>query len=209
MSTTFSYHWTTLFFCPVCKGHVAWEAKDVFNPAAIVYNNVIHLLYRAEDFEGIYLGTSRIRLATSTDGVTFSRQPHPMFYPDNDHALIYEWEGGCEDPRIVVDASGNFIMTYTAYDGRLARLMVASSRDLVSWAKHWVRFPQCLRRCTEGLLDKIWLDCNQAEWNQWRNDGGENWWQVLDVLGRFSCVRSNVWWLARLDAIDERRSRDS
>jgi predicted GH43/DUF377 family glycosyl hydrolase len=30
----------------------SWEAKDVFNPAAIVRDSRVHLLYRAEDFSG-------------------------------------------------------------------------------------------------------------------------------------------------------------
>jgi predicted GH43/DUF377 family glycosyl hydrolase len=36
----------------------------------------------------------------------------------------------------VEDASGTYFMTYTAYDGDKARLMVASSKDLHHWTKH-------------------------------------------------------------------------
>ncbi len=49
---------------------------------------------------------------------------------------IYEWEGGIEDPRIVERNDGTYIMTYTAYDGKVARLCVASSTNLVKWIKH-------------------------------------------------------------------------
>jgi predicted GH43/DUF377 family glycosyl hydrolase len=48
----------------------------------------------------------------------------------------YEWEGGVEDPRIVESADGQYVMTYTAYDGNLARLCLATSPDLQNWTKH-------------------------------------------------------------------------
>ena len=126
----------TEFFCPIRQTLIKWESKDVFNPAAFVLNGLVHMLYRAEDDVGAFAGTSRIGLATSSDGLNFTRLPEPIFYPDNDTALIYEWEGGCEDPRIVQSENGTFIMTYTAYDGKLARLLVASSNDLFNWTKH-------------------------------------------------------------------------
>jgi predicted GH43/DUF377 family glycosyl hydrolase len=90
---------------------------------------------------GLYNGTSRIGLAISEDGVNFTRLPEPVFYPENDDFVIYEWEGGNEDPR-VVEFNGTYVMTYTAYDGELARLMVATSKDLLNWTKHGSVFAQ-------------------------------------------------------------------
>lgn len=133
---------TTEFFCPVKKEKLRWEEKDVFNPAAVVRNDTVFLLYRAEDKIGKFAGTSRIGLAWSTDGLHFTRHPAPVLYPDNDSLKKYEWEGGCEDPRIVEDANGTYYLTYTAYDGDKARLMVASSVDLYHWMKHGLAFAQ-------------------------------------------------------------------
>ena len=130
----------TTFNCPVRKEAVKWEEKGVFNPAAVVRNDTVYLLYRAEDKVGKFAGTSRIGLATSTDGLTFTRRPEPVFYPDNDFMKPYEWEGGCEDPRIVEDAKGTYFMTYTTYDGKTARLCLASSTDLIHWKKHGLAF---------------------------------------------------------------------
>src|SRR5687768_1062124 len=124
------------FLCPVRNATVQWEEKDVFNPAAVVRNDTVFLLYRAEDSIGKFAGTSRIGLAWSTDGLHFTKHPTPVLYPDNDPAKIYEWEGGCEDPRIVEDENGTYYMTYTAYDGDKARLLIASSKDLYHWTKH-------------------------------------------------------------------------
>lgn len=124
------------FFCPVRNAIVQWEEKDVFNPAAVVRNDTVFLLYRAEDSIGKFAGTSRIGIAWSTDGLHFTKHPVPVLYPDNDSSKIYEWEGGCEDPRIVEDENGTYYMTYTAYDGDKARLLIASSKDLYHWTKH-------------------------------------------------------------------------
>ena len=124
------------FHCPVRNEVLQWEEKDVFNPAAIVRNDTVFLLYRAEDSIGKFAGTSRIGIAWSTDGLHFTKHATPVLYPDNDSAKIYEWEGGCEDPRIVEDENGIYYLTYTAYDGDKARLLIASSKDLFHWTKH-------------------------------------------------------------------------
>jgi len=124
------------FRCPVRNETVRWEEKDVFNPAALVRNDTVFLLFRAEDSIGKFAGTSRIGLAYSTDGLHFTKHPVPVLYPDNDSLKKYEWEGGCEDPRIVEDEQGKYFMTYTAYDGDKARLLIASSDDLYNWSKH-------------------------------------------------------------------------
>jgi predicted GH43/DUF377 family glycosyl hydrolase len=131
---------TAEFFCPVRKEKLKWEEKDVFNPAAVVKNDTVFLLYRAEDKIGKFAGTSRIGLAWSNDGLHFTRLPLPVLYPDNDSLKKYEWEGGCEDPRIVEDDKGTYYLTYTAYDGDKARLMVASSTNLIQWIKHGLAF---------------------------------------------------------------------
>jgi beta-1,2-mannosidase len=124
------------FVCPILKREILWEEKDVFNPAAVVRNDSVYLIYRAEDVIGKYAGTSRLGLAVSADGLHFSRKETPVLFPDEDTMKKYEWEGGIEDPRIVESESGIYIMTYTAYDGKLARLCIASSMDLMKWTKH-------------------------------------------------------------------------
>lgn len=128
-----------VFNCPLI-GKVNWEAKDVFNPAAVVRNDTLFLLYRAEDKVGKYAGTSRIGLAWSTDGYHFTKKETPVLYPADDSLKKYEWEGGCEDPRIVEDEKGTYYLMYTAYDGDKARLLVASSDDLIHWSKHGLAF---------------------------------------------------------------------
>ena len=128
------------FICPLRKQKVAWEKKDVFNPAAAVRHDTLFLLYRAQDKIGEPDGTSRIGLAWSTDGMHFTRMKSPVLYPENDAYKKYEWQGGCEDPRLVEDSLGTYYMTYTAYEGKTARLFVATSTDLRHWTKHGSAF---------------------------------------------------------------------
>src|SRR5437879_6023526 len=108
------------FVCPILKQKIKWEEKDVFNPAAVARNDTVFLLYRAEDTIGKFAGTSRIGLAYSLDGLHFARRPEPVLFPDEDFMKQYEWEGGIEDPRIILREDGIYFLTYTAYDGKLA-----------------------------------------------------------------------------------------
>jgi predicted GH43/DUF377 family glycosyl hydrolase len=124
------------FFDPLRGALVKWEEKDVFNPAIVVRNGRVYMFYRAQDKVGRPAGTSRIGLALSGDGYHFTRRREPVLYPAGDPQRSLEWEGGCEDPRIVEDDRGIYYMTYTAFDGRTARLLVATSIDLLHWHKH-------------------------------------------------------------------------
>ncbi|MGN7785981.1 glycoside hydrolase family 130 protein [Niabella sp. 22666] len=132
----------TLFFDPMSRKNLAWEAGDVFNPAAVVRNNKIYVLYRAEDRSGVGIGkrTSRLGLAESPNGIAMKKSPMPVFYPAEDSQKDNEWPGGCEDPRIAVTAGGVYVMLYTQWNRKVARLAVATSKDLVNWTKHGPAF---------------------------------------------------------------------
>jgi predicted GH43/DUF377 family glycosyl hydrolase len=95
----------------------------------------VYMLYRAENKITTFGKASRVGLASSTDGIHFAREATPVLYPANDAQKKYE-TGGTEDPRVVEDDKGTYYMTYTAYDGKLARLHVASSPDLRHWTKY-------------------------------------------------------------------------
>lgn len=129
---------TTLFYCPIMGDSVAWESNDTFNPGATVYDGKVVVLYRAEDKSGLGIGerTSRLGYAYSDDGLHFKRKSVPVFYPSNDRQKELEWPGGCEDPRIVMTEDGLYVMLYTQWNRRVARLAVATTRDFKTWKKH-------------------------------------------------------------------------
>ena len=119
------------FICPITHQSTAWNERNVLNPAAVVKDGKIYLLYRSQDNAMV----SRLGLAISEDGLHFTKQPEPVFYPAEDSMKKYEWKGGVEDPWIVESDNGMYVLTYTAYDGKTARLCLATSTDLKKWTK--------------------------------------------------------------------------
>ncbi len=130
------------FYCPMSKEEIAWEAAYVFNPAAVVREGKVYLIYRAEDESGSGIGkrTSRLGLAVSSDGIHFVKYGAPILYPDLDGEEGREWPGGCEDPRIVETEEGLYLMTYTQWNRKRASLAIATSPDLIHWKKEGSAF---------------------------------------------------------------------
>lgn len=130
------------FVCPVRGKEVKWEEQNVYNPAAVVRNGKVHLLYRADDLSPdlAWGRTCRIGLAVSEDGINFTRHTAPVVFPDNDEWKKYEWEGGCEDLHVIEGEDGRYYMNYTTWSGKGDTMSIASSRDLVAWTKHGPAF---------------------------------------------------------------------
>lgn len=129
----------SLFHCPMRNAPIHWRALHAFNPAAVVHDGAVYVLFRAEDDSGaMEIGghTSRLGLARSEDGVNFKVLPSPVLYPDLDDQRDAEWDGGCEDPRLAVREDGLFVCTYSQFNRKAVKLGVATSRDLVFWTKH-------------------------------------------------------------------------
>jgi beta-1,2-mannosidase len=125
---------------PVTGKSVHWEALHTFNPAAVVRDGRIIVLYRAEDDSGdMAIGghTSRLGMAISEDGVHFRRLPEPVFFPAHDEQMERETPGGVEDPRLVEAPDGSCVLTYTQWSRTTHRFTigVATSRDLQHWTK--------------------------------------------------------------------------
>ena len=145
---------TYLFQCPMEKKMVNWQKADVFNPGAIVRNDTVFMLFRAEDNPDAILGgrTSRIGLAYSTDGLNFTKYPKPVLYPMEDGFQQWDYPGGVEDPRVVEMPDGTYIMLYTSWNKDIARLSSASSKDLRNWKKHGPVF----ENFQKGKFNTIW-----------------------------------------------------
>jgi predicted GH43/DUF377 family glycosyl hydrolase len=131
------------FIDPILKLPVHWEALHTFNPAAIVRDGKVYVLYRAEDDTGaMQIGghTSRLGLAVSDDGIHFMRRPEPVFFPADDLEKAREWPGGVEDPRIVESQDGTYVLTYTQWNRQTFSVGIATSPDLLHWTKYGPAF---------------------------------------------------------------------
>ncbi|HKK47438.1 MAG TPA: glycoside hydrolase family 130 protein [Balneolaceae bacterium] len=136
---------TSTFYCPMRDTVVHWEAMSTFNPAAVVKDKKMYVLYRAEDKLGeMKIGghTSRIGMAISDDGLSFKRLNTPVLYHRDDQQKKYEWPGGCEDPRLVETNDGRYVITYTEWNHKTPRLAIATSKNLTDWNKHGPAFEQ-------------------------------------------------------------------
>jgi predicted GH43/DUF377 family glycosyl hydrolase len=134
---------SAVFDCPMRKRPVHWMAAHTFNPASVVKDGKMVVLFRAEDNPDekvIGFHTSRLGYASSDDGKHFKVRAAPVLYPDEDGQKPAEWEGGCEDPRLCEGPDGTYYVTYTQWNRQRVRLGLASSRDLIHWHKHGSTF---------------------------------------------------------------------
>lgn len=156
----------SVFDDPLSGKPVHWEALHTFNPAAVVRDGKVYVLYRAEDNSGemkIGMHVSRLGLAVSDDGVHFQRRVEPVFYPDKDAQADREHPGGVEDPRIVEAEDGTYVMTYTQWSRKRQAYTVgiATSKDLAHWTKQGPAFAgasggryDALRYKSAGILTR-------------------------------------------------------
>ncbi|MEK7570941.1 MAG: hypothetical protein AAB553_01590 [Patescibacteria group bacterium] len=110
-----------------------WQARCVFNPAAIYEGGKIHILYRAQSMNG----TSVVGYASTTDGFHIEENlDDPIYMPRADFEKKIEPVGnsGCEDPRIA-KVGDRIIMCYTAYDGERPPRVAMTSISLTDFLK--------------------------------------------------------------------------
>ncbi len=99
-----------------------WESFQTFNPAALLQDGRVHILYRALGHDGI----SRLGYAQTNDGIAITeRSSEPVYTAPStrqhtlSHPIAYNsgggW-GGCEDPRLV-RIDDRVYMTFVAFDG--------------------------------------------------------------------------------------------
>lgn len=126
-----------------------WESANVYNPAAIVKDGQVVLLYRAHADDLV----SHVGLATSDDGIRFDRRADPVLSPSEPYEVR-----GCEDPRIA-EVDGTYYLTYTGWGPTSVQLCLATSTDLVSWTKHGPMFPG---------FNTFWpsVDAPQGQWSK-------------------------------------------
>ena len=143
------------------RSEYSWEAFASFNPAAIALEGKIHLLYRAQG----YNGQSVLGYAGSSDGIRIEeRSSQPVFIPSQPKSVddpLYRLgsgggTGGCEDPRIV-EINGILYLIYVAFDGSQppgVALTSISKENFLRKRWRW-SIPRLISR--PGQIQKNWV----------------------------------------------------
>jgi len=128
----------------------AWELKGTLNPAAVLADHGVHILYRAFSNDD----TSTLGYALSRDGVHIDERPnYPVYIPREPfEKKNHPGYSGCEDPRIT-RMGDTLYMLYTAYNGDLPRVAMTSIdiHDFVKQHWSWAK-PKILS--APGVFDK-------------------------------------------------------
>lgn len=130
----------------------AWEAKAVFNPAAILIGNTTHILYRAMSNDN----TSVIGHAEMKNGRDISfRSDKPIYVPREnfEDKKVPGGNSGCEDPRLVTFA-GKIYMYYTAYNGVNAPAIAMTSITVADFAQRNWKWTKPVIVTADGVDDK-------------------------------------------------------
>jgi len=132
-----------------------WEARAVFNAAALYVSGRVHILYRGIGNDGI----SRLGYASLSDGYHIEdRLLSPVFEPANRTE-----KHGCEDPRLTL-LGEQCIMTYTALRDRVSNthqiaLTSIATDDFVNkqwnWSRRWTPFPAVRNKDAAILPRKV------------------------------------------------------
>ena len=130
----------------------SWEAKAVYNTAAIYLDEKVHLLYRAQAEDN----TSVLGYASSKDGYSFNEKlDNPVYLPREDFEKKRSPEvgSGCEDPRLT-RLDDQLYMCYTAWDGRSEPRVALTSIPVDDFlTKKWNWAKPCIIS-PPGIMDK-------------------------------------------------------
>lgn len=141
-----------------------WESQQTFNPAAVLENGKVHLLYRALGDDGI----SRVGYAISENGIDIEeRLDNPIFTYHSGlkiqtHAIMPEWHqhynsggswSGCEDPRIT-KIDGKIYMCFVAFDGYNEPAVAITNIKLDDFLKRKWKWGGVKMISQPGIIDK-------------------------------------------------------
>ena len=136
----------------------SWE-KYVYNCAAIILDDKVHIVYRALGRDKI----SRFGYASSKDGFRVDeRLEKPIFVPklESEKPMVKFNNSGVEDPRLTRIGS-RIYMVYAGFNGRTAQSSMASIkvedflRKKWKWKRHGVIFPDVDNKNASLFPEKI------------------------------------------------------
>lgn len=203
------------FYCPMNNKEVRWEARAIIGGGVVVKDNKLCMIYQGEDdSQGYHLrttaspGTMRMGLAESSDGFDFVKRG-PVLYPQKDQFTDWERPGGCEIPCLIESPEGGYVLLYNGWNKSLARLMVATSDDLINWKKHgspfskihgekynrtWSKSAAVITELKNGRLvaakinGKYWMYWGEAGLNMATSDNLIDWEMVTNPDGTLKAL---------------------
>lgn len=148
---------------PIIKPSLySWESQATFNPAAFEYNGKVHLVYRAIGDDN----SSALGYAGSYDGINIEDRPTYFIYKrfeefkKTGNKIEYSsgggWEGGCEDPRLVL-IDGVVYMIFTAFDGWSSIRIALTSIKLDDFRKKKWSWKKAVLISPPGEMNKNWV----------------------------------------------------
>ena len=138
-----------------------WKSWQTFNPAAVLLEGKVHLLYRAIGNDGV----SRFGYANSSDGFHIDEESEESVYREVNETSVYTVHSlhsggsfaGCEDPRLVhIEEDGRIYLTYTSCSDGL-RMAISSIRVEDFLAKRWSAWTPAQYMSPPGEVHKNWV----------------------------------------------------
>ena len=146
----------------IAPSDYSWESKATFNPAAIESNGKVHIIYRAVGEDEL----SVLGYASSFDGLNIEDRPtyfaYKRFgeYKESGIQLDYcsggGWNGGCEDPRLVL-IEDKVYMIYTAFDGWGSVRMALTSIPFSDFKKKKWNWKKSVLISPPNEINKNWV----------------------------------------------------
>lgn len=146
---------------PILSPHPGndWENEAVFNPAAFMDNENVHLLYRAVGSDGL----SVMGYAKSPDGLFFDRAHHaPVYKLGTGHGyerIFYPSggsSGGSEDPRAVV-IDDRIYVTYVYFGNWDFMRMAVTSISVEDFRHKKWNWSKPILLSPQGQMHKNWV----------------------------------------------------
>ena len=106
-----------------------WDNTAIHHPAVLKFDGVYYLYYSGSDNIFPNLNVKHIGLATSTDGINFTKEKNPVLRTGDDWDKIYL------RPSVPVFIDLKWYMFYWGFDGAIHSMGIATSTDLVNWTK--------------------------------------------------------------------------
>lgn len=147
-----------------------WESKATFNPAAILSQDKVHLLYRAIGDDDI----STLGYASSEDGSHIDERLSYPAYVQSKKGLNLKnntaswpmspinyisgggWNGGCEDPRLTL-VNDEVYLIYTAFDGWGSLRIALTHITLKDFLKKEWNWKEPIMISPPGEIHKNWV----------------------------------------------------